>query len=608
MCGINGFNWPDKKLIQEMNIVTRLRGPDDQGTFIDNQVSLGHTRLAIIDLSPSGHQPMPSQNGSLVITYNGEIYNYQEIRKELEAKGRKFVSSSDTEVILQAYQEYGVECLSRFNGMWAFCLYDIPKKQLILSRDRFGVKPLFYYIDKEKLIFSSMIASILKHSIPTKPNDQAIMEFLAYNLLHYGEHTFFENIFSLLPGHNLIYHLAEKKVELQHWYKPQSRPYQNPAQLRDAFISSVQARTISDVPVGSCLSGGVDSSAIVSVLAKTLPEPFSTYSLIVPGNRIDESHYIIEVGKSSGAKQHFVELNAEELLRDLEDFIVCHEEPVSSLSLYAQYLVFKVAHQNGAKVLLDGQGGDELFAGYVYYFGYYFLELFYSLHWVQLLREIVLTLKKKKGKFPISMFLFLLLPHSFRHTLWKKMQTPHINHQYLTKVCPTTHDPRWQKMSVRQSLRLTQQVTSIPHLLRWEDRNSMRWSIESRLPFLDYRLVELSRSIPTNMLMNEGETKVAFKEALGDILPPAIRERKDKIGFEVPEDELLRHPRMIEYLKSIIYSSSFRERPYWNWHEVEKSFLAHASGKKNAGNILWKCINIELWIRAFFENVKQNST
>jgi asparagine synthase (glutamine-hydrolysing) len=152
------------------------------------------------------------------------------------------------------------------------------------------------------------------------------------------------------------------------------------------------------------------------------------------------------------------------------------------------------------------------------------------------------------------------------------MQTPHINHQYLTKVCPTTHDPRWQKMSVRQSLRLTQQVTSIPHLLRWEDRNSMRWSIESRLPFLDYRLVELSRSIPTNMLMNEGETKVAFKEALGDILPPAIRERKDKIGFEVPEDELLRHPRMIEYLKSIIYSSSFRERPYWNWHEVERVF------------------------------------
>ena len=373
MCGINGFNWLDKKLIQEMNTVTRLRGPDDQGIFVDNQVSLGHTRLAIIDLSSSGHQPMSSRDGSLVITYNGEIYNYQEIRKELEAKGRKFVSSSDTEVILQAYQEYGLECLSRFNGMWAFCLYDIPKKQLILSRDRFGVKPLFYYIDKEKLIFSSMIASILKHSIQTKPNDRAVMEFLAYNLLHYGEHTFFENIFSLLPGHNLIYHLAEQKAELQHWYKPQPRVYQNPNQLRDAIISSVQARTVSDVPIGSCLSGGVDSSAIVSVLAKTLTDPFSTYSLIVPGSHLDESYYILEVGKSSGAKQYFVELNAEELLNDLEDFIFYHEEPVSNLSQYAQYLVFKLAHQSGGKVLLDGQGGDELFAGYVYYFGYYFL-------------------------------------------------------------------------------------------------------------------------------------------------------------------------------------------------------------------------------------------
>ena len=185
---------------------------------------------------------------------------------------------------------------------------------------------------------------------------------------------------------------------------------------------------------------------------------------------------------------------------------------------------------------------------------------------------------------------------------------PHINHQYLAKVCPNTQDPRWQKMSVRQSLQLTQQVTSIPHLLRWEDRNSMRWSIESRTPFMDYRLVELSLSIPTERLLKDGETKIAFREALKDILPPVIRERKDKIGFEVPEDELLRHPRMIEYLKTIIYSPSFKERPYWNWHEVEKYFLAHASGKKNAGSVLWKCLNIELWIRTFFENDKQNSS
>ena len=601
MCGINGFTWYDKKIIQKMNYVTRLRGPDDEGTYLDQSVSLGHSRLAIIDLSPKGHQPMISRENSLVITYNGEIYNFQQIRRELEQAGVSFTSNSDTEVILEAYRKYGIDCLQQFNGMWAFCLYDIEKKKLILSRDRFGVKPLFYYIDENNLIFSSMISSILAHPIPTAPNQRAVMEYLAFNLLHYSSHTFFENIYSLLPGNILSFDLETRKHQIITWYQPKTRQIYDIAQLRQCFIESVQLRTVSDVPIGSCLSGGVDSSAIVCVLDKILQEPFSTYSLVVPDSNLDESKYILEVGKYTKAQLHFTEIHAQEFIDDLQDFILCHEEPAPGLSLYAQYIVFKIAHQNGAKVLLDGQGGDELFAGYVYYFGYYFYELFASLRWLILLKEIYMTFTKKKKIFPFLMFLFLLLPDFVSYQLWKRLQTKHINHKYLHQVCPQGKDPRWDKMSVRESLKLTQFVTSIPHLLRWEDRNSMRWSIESRTPFMDYRLFEMSLSIPTESLIKDGETKIIFKEALADLLPAVIRERKDKVGFEAPEDELFRDPKVVQYMKDIVYSESFKKRAYWKWNDIEKIFTSHTSGKTNAGNILWKCINIELWLNLFFK-------
>jgi asparagine synthase (glutamine-hydrolysing) len=273
MCGINGFSWEDPILITKMNQITKNRGPDDQGVYTNQSVSLGHTRLSIIDLSDKGHQPMSNEDETIWITYNGEIYNFQILRKDLIEKGHIFRSDTDTEVIIHAFEEYGPDCVKQFNGMWAFCIYDEKNHILILGRDQFGIKPLYYYADKERFIFSSMISAILCHSIPTCPNDQAVMEYLAHNLEDHNNHTFFKNINKVPQDSLLIYNLTTKQYSTQKWYYPTYRKDVGIQTIRDSFKESVRLRTIADVPIGSCLSGGVDSSAIVCTLQTILSTP-----------------------------------------------------------------------------------------------------------------------------------------------------------------------------------------------------------------------------------------------------------------------------------------------------------------------------------------------
>ena len=601
MCGISGFNWKGENLTREMNRVLKHRGPDDEGTYVDEDVSLGHVRLSIIDLSEKGHQPMSNEDGTIWITYNGEIYNFQELREQLIKKGHKFKSNTDTEVVIHAYEEYGLDCVKQFNGMWAFCIYDKNKDILVLSRDRFGIKPLYYYMDIDKIIFSSMIAGILCHNIETAPNDKAIMEYLAFNLEDHKEYTFFDNIYSLAQGSILIYNLKTKHHNIQKWYRPEVRDVKNEDNLREIFVESVRLRTISDVPVGSCLSGGVDSSAIVCTLNKFLKDTFYTYSLVVPGSTIDESRYIKEVGRNTNTKQFFTTVNEENFLEDFHDFIIAQEEPVTGLSPYAQYRVMKLAHGPGAKVLLDGQGGDEIFAGYEYYFSWYFYELFIKFKWYILIKEMGLYLKNFKNIFPHAMFLFLVLPESIKYFLWKKFMNKWVNHEFLEKVCSDEKDPRWKRMNLKDGLLLTLFSTALPHLLRWEDKNSMRWSIESRVPFLDVEVVESAISLSSEQKLRNGRTKVIFKKAMNDILPEMIKNRTDKIGFDTPVDELFRNEKIVAFSKEIIYSETFKKRPYWKWEKVEKVFMDHIQNKKDAGNTIWKWINLEMWLREFFD-------
>lgn len=600
MCGINGFTWKDENLISVMNWKTRNRGPDDEGVYVDESVSLGHCRLSIIDLSPRGHQPMPNEDETVWIVYNGEVYNFQEIKQTLLKKGHRFRSRTDTEVVIHAFEEWATDCLDKFKGMWAFCIYDKKKQQLLLCRDRFGIKPLYYYVDQNRLIFSSMISAILAHDVKTAPNDKAIMQFLAYNLEHHNAYTFFENIYQLEPGCFLKYNLRTKDHHIRKWYSMKLRINTNEEAIRSDFIESVRLRTIADVPIGSCLSGGIDSSAIVCTLDRILDYPFSTYSFVAPGSPIDESRYIQEVGNHTKAQQHHTTLTDEDFLEEFEDFVKALEEPVLGLSPYAQYRVMKLAHEHGTKVLLDGQGGDEIFAGYVYYFSYYYLDLFKSFRWIKLLHDIALYIGNFKNIFPVAMFIFMMLPKSSKGFVWKTILNSWINHELLENLFEDETDPRWEKISFNEVLRLTLFSTAIPHLLRWEDKNSMRWSIESRVPFLDVDLVERSMSLPVEAKLQNGKTKVIFKKAVSDIIPEMIGNRTDKIGFGTPVDDFFRKPKIVDFCSEIFYSDSFKKRPYWKWNRVEKMLSAHVKNKANRGKEIWKLINLEMWLREFF--------
>src|SRR4030042_1432238 len=600
MCGINGFSWVDQALIREMNQTSCHRGPDDEGVFVDNNVSLGHRRLSIIDLSPAGHQPMCNEDGSLWIVYNGEVYNFQEIREQLQQKGHVFKSRTDTEVIIHAYEQWGVKSFDMFNGMWAFCIYDKTKNELILSRDRFGIKPLCYCLHNGQLIFSSMISAILNHNIETGPSENAIMQFLAYNLQHCGKDTFFKNIYSLEPGNFLKYDLKTRNCSIEKWYVPKRLGNITVEQIRKSFVDSVDSQTVADVPIGSCLSGGIDSSSIVCTLDKFLPYPFYTFSFVAPGNTFDDTRYIKEVGRLTKTKQFFTQITEDDFLNEYQDFVKALEEPVLGLSPYAQYRVMKLAHQQGAKVLLDGQGGDGIFAGYHYYFSYRFFDLLKRGKILSLCREMFLYLRNLKNPMAFGLFAFLLMPKGLKNYLWKTVVNRWINHGYLKEVCGQSLDPRWQAMSLDEVLRLTLFSTAIPHLLQWEDKSSMRWSIESRVPFLDLHLVETALSLAPEQKLQNGRTKIIFKEAVKDILPKMISGRTDKIGFDTPVEEFFRKPKIVDYCRQIIYSDSFRKRPYWNWQKIEEMFLSHIDNKKNCGKEIWKWINIEIWLRTFF--------
>ena len=295
-------------------------------------------------------------------------------------------------------------------------------------------------------------------------------------------------------------------------------------------------------------------------------------------------------------------MNEDDFLKEFNDFIVAQEEPVTGLSPYAQYRVMKLAHEQNAKVLLDGQGGDEIFAGYIYYFSWYFYGLFTKFKWYTLIKEMGAYLKNFKNIFPHAMFIFLLLPESIKYFMWKKFMNRWVNHEFLKKVCGDEKDPRWKRMNLKEGLLLTLFSTAIPHLLRWEDKSSMRWSIESRVPFLDVVLVESANSLPAEQKLYKGRTKVIFKRAMEDILPEMIKNRTDKIGFGTPVDDFFKNEKIVAFSKEIIYSESFKKRPYWKWENVEKMFIDHIENKKDAGNTIWKWINLEIWLREFFDD------
>ena len=610
MCGINGFDWKDEPLAERMNRTISHRGPDDTGVFCDDRVSLGNDRLAIIDLSPAGHQPMrcAHEGREVWITYNGEIYNFAEVREELVSKGYSFSSRSDTETIAAAYLEWGQNCVNRLNGMWAFAIYDVGKRILFLSRDRFGIKPLYYCFNERGLVFSSEIKGLLAAGIEPRPCEKTIFDFLYAGNLDNGEQTFFDGVKRLLPGHNATYDLDGRSFQTSMYYDLQaqagagSAPVE-PDRVRRVFLDSVRRHLVSDVPVGSCLSGGIDSSGVVCAMRSLEPlADIETFSLVFPQRKIDESRFQEMVVKACKTVGHETTFTAEEFVADLPDLVRTQEEPFTGLSPYGQYRVMKLAHGAGLKVLLDGQGSDELLAGYHTYFPYLYYELLAEGRPAELLRSMFVYARRRKSVRPILRFLFMLLPERVQGYAYRRRRD-YISSDFYEKH-RRTRDRRVPRKKLNQALLETLTSYSIPYLLRLEDKNAMRWSIESRVPYLDKEFVELCVALPSQAKMDGDTTKAILRSALEGLVPRQILQRRDKVGFQTPDWEIALSPPVKEFVRKLTDSQSFRDRRYWDWKKVaarvERSFSLSVPDRFLQEE-LWKIIILEVWLEAWFE-------
>lgn len=603
MCGICGIINFDGKIVQDNQIQPMIdalkhRGPDDEGLFLDNNVGLGHARLSIIDLTTGGHQPMFSHDGRYCIVFNGEIYNYLELKDELSPK-YAFKTESDTEVILAAYQEWGEDCLHRFNGMFAFVIYDTIKTRLLGARDRFGIKPFYYFRSKERLIFASEIKGILPLMKGRYPNDEAIYEYLVYNRTDQSNYTFFKDIYKLLHGHCIS--IDQNGFFLRRWYDLKEHlkpPFNSPEEFRETFLSSIDFRLRSDVPVGACLSGGLDSSSIVSALVRKFnrSDIHSFSAVYGKGIRGDESNYIDEY-KHTLRNMHFVIPSADDFYDDIDDFVDAHSgEPVVSPSTYAGYKVFEAAKSH-VKVTLDGQGADEYLGGYHYFFGHYFKELLREMKILCLLSEIHGYLVTHKSFFAIKTVMFYLLPiyYQNKHMLWRR---GYLSNEFVKEQSKKDHTAtKLYKARTLKEAFLQHFEYKLEHLLKWLDHNSMHFSVESRVPFLDHRLVENSIPLESSAILRRGTTKSYLRKAMKTLLPHSIRARNDKMGFETPAKDWFKSSKFEEMIYDTLNSSNFKNRGYIDSSKVLGLYKVNAYSKRDLSDELWKCINLELWFR-----------
>lgn len=625
MCGITGiYNFNNSPVNQQnLHRMTREiihRGPDDEGFYFDQNVGLGFRRLSILDLSQSGHQPMSNDDRSMWIVFNGEIYNYIELRSELQGMGYEFRSQTDTEVILAAYKAWGAECLNKFNGMWSFALWDAGKKELFCARDRFGVKPFYYFKNAQQFIFASEIKSILTHpDVERTANEKIIYNFLIGHIRDWNEETFFNNIYQLLPGHFL--RIKNNEPEIQPFYSLDLNKKADPLlneeeairRFSGLFEDSVRLRLRSDVPVGSCLSGGLDSSAIVCVLNRLLrsnkvsPEQIGerqkTFSAHSELKSVDESVYMDAVLQQTGAERNFILPTDTELTQTLDHFITHLEEPFPSTSLFAQYCVMRLARQRGVIVLLDGQGSDEILGGYDHAFIPYFAGLLRKGRLVKYFMETQKLDRRLSFGTHLTIALHLLPPtlgSSLRKRLLLKVKHG-INKKFIRAMGSHRGIELKNVSSLKQKLSYDMKYI-LRSLLMYEDKNSMAFSIEARVPFLDYRLVEYIFSLPDEYKIRSGLRKYMLRKAMRGIVPDMILDRRDKIGFATAEKQWLADGPLRNKMLEVFESTSFHQRKYFDARLVLEEFRKFPAEphKKNYINF-WGCFNLELWLRKYID-------
>jgi asparagine synthase (glutamine-hydrolysing) len=556
MCGIAGiisknFQLISKERIQSATNCLRHRGPESKGVWINEEgtVALGHSRLSIIDLGKEAAQPMQYLKRYCII-HNGELYNYIEIREQLLKKGYQFHSQSDTEVIVAAYDAWGTNCLQQFDGMFAFAIWDEKEKKLFAARDRFGEKPFFFFYDEEQLLFASEMKSLWSLGINKEVNKAMLYNFLTIGYTTNPadpQETFFQNIYKLPAASFINFSLEENQLQIEKYW--QIYPEVNTISEQDAidqfqnlFAQSIKRRLRSDVSIGTSLSGGLDSSTVVAFCDQQVSDHYThkCFTASFEGFEKDELKYAESVAKQFGLEHHIVNINENEIVKLMSDVMHHQEEPFSSASVLAQYKVFQSAKQNGVTVLLDGQGADEVLAGYHKYYKWYWQELYRN---KKLKTSGELKAANDLGiteSFGIKSKIAALYPDFAAGILQTKKAKKAFRHPDLDRDFAFSNKESFYysvptSFDLNGALYYNTFVNGLEELLHLADRNSMAHAVEVRLPFLDHALVEFLFSLPSELKIHNGWAKWLLRKSVENILPKEIAWRKDKIGFEPPQ-------------------------------------------------------------------------
>ena len=647
MCGISGIyhlkgKSVESDLLRKMTDAGAHRGPDDEGYVLINtgtgethsfagasscleikgvlpplssikgaNLGLGARRLSVLDLTSSGHQPMSDASKMVWLTYNGEIYNYRELRTSLEKKGYIFHSDTDTEVIICAYIEWGYKCLERFRGMWSFALWDVRKQTLFCSRDRFGIKPFYYFVSNDTLFFGSEIKQLLPANPETALNERMLCRILKMgSFMYYEDESLFQTIKVLPHSHYLL--VSKDSLKKVCYYDLPIEEFESSdlsfaeasRQYRDKLSESIALHTRSDVEVGSCLSGGLDSSAIVSIAGKLSNRPLNTFtSYYTNTSQLDERKWVELLAQSCNLKTNFVNPQPEDFIRDFETITFSQDYPVIGSSPFTQYYLMRSAQRAGLKVLLDGQGSDEINVGYDHSFYRYYADKLGDRQMLGFLREFFVYLATKGGKRLSEKMLKTLLVRLFPETtLYRKEirhNVPNVLYSKFSKeeLLGKVVDLPTSKLSTfLYHLVMTMYLQS---LLHFEDRNSMAFSIESRVPFLDHELVEFMFRQPAEYKIKGATGKLLHRTSLRGIVPDPILDRKDKVNFAAPGESIWLKGELHNYFRNILQSKSLAQRGLFDIKRVNTLYRSYISGKSVHGTILWKIMATEIWLRVF---------
>lgn len=628
MCGICGIinsdkeNHVDPQLLKRMTDTIVHRGPDDEGIYVDKNVGIGMRRLSIIDLS-TGKQPIHNEDKSVWIVFNGEIYNHKEIRKDLEKAGHRFQTQSDTEAIVHAYEEYGDKCVQKLNGMFAFAIWDKRKNIVFLARDRIGIKPLYYFFDKSRLIFGSELKTILKaKDIPRRIDLQALDNFLTFEYIP-APLSIFQDIRKLPPGHTLTFRDNEIWVR-NYWdvdVKSNGKTYDEYVHnLKDLLQDSVKIRLMSDVPLGAFLSGGIDSSIIVALMAQVMDQPVKTFSIGFEDSSYNELKYARLVAEKFNTEHHefIIKPDAVDLADNLLKFL---DEPFGDFSIFPTYLVSKMA-RDFVTVTLSGDGGDELFGGYDTYIAdamaKYYNRLPRALRngFLTKVLDMVPPSSKKKGLINRAKRFVegMKLPEDLRHTRWMIFLQDFEKSQLYAQDMKSgilEKDPykfirRYfanvaynQDDEINQQMYVDVKTYLVDNILVKVDRMSMATSLEARVPFLDHRFVEFAGSVPGKYKLQGRKTKMILKQSMEELLPKEILYR-GKEGFSIPIKNWLKNelkPMMMDTLSP----EKIKREGFFNPDYVEILKNEHLSGRENHSHRLWALMIFGRWYDIYMQ-------